>query len=59
MVQLTSNTAKLEDTLVKLGQTLQVVPEAAEPGGTGSAAFSCECGMNQPVLVSPAVPDDQ
>jgi hypothetical protein len=31
VVQLTPKTAKLEDTQLKLGQTLQLVPEAAEP----------------------------
>lgn len=42
VVQLTPNTAKLEDTQVKMGQTLQVVPEAREQGGTAAAA------LNQP-----------
>jgi len=31
VVQLTPTTARLEDTQLKLGQTLQLVPEAAEP----------------------------
>ncbi len=42
VVQLTPNTAKLEDTQMKLGQTLQVVPQAMEQGAAGAVP------LNQP-----------
>jgi hypothetical protein len=45
VVQLTPKTAKLEDTQLKLGQTLQLVPEAAEPAP----------GMGRFLVATPAV----
>ncbi len=45
VVQLSPTSARLEDTQVKLGQTLPVVPEALEPGGTGA--------INQPAMNQP------
>jgi hypothetical protein len=49
VVQLTSSTARLEDTQLKLGQTLQLVPEAAESAAAGMAARQIPPDMNQMV----------
>lgn len=63
VVQLTPNTAKLEDTQVKMGQTLHVVPEAMEPGGASASALNQpganQPGLNQPGMASPSTSDDQ
>ncbi len=61
VVQLTPNSAKLEDTQVKIGQTLQVVPEAAEQGGTGTAAFNqpANSGLNRPGMLQPGANPDE
>lgn len=62
VVQLTPNTAKLEDTQVKMGQTLQVVPEAIEQAGTGAAAFNQPGnpqGLNRPGMLQPGMNPDE
>ncbi len=61
VVQLTPNAAKIEDTQVKMGQTLQVVPEATEQGGTGTAAFNQPAnpqGLNRPGMIQPGITQD-
>ncbi len=61
VVQLTPNTAKVEDTQVKMGQLLQVVPEAMEQGGTGTAAFNQPAnpqGLNRPGMIQPGMNQD-
>jgi hypothetical protein len=49
VVQLTSSTARLEDTQLKLGETLQLVPEAAEPAAAPGMAHQIQPDMNQMV----------
>ncbi len=63
VVQLTPNTAKLEDTQAKMGKTLQVVPEAVEQGGTGTAAFNQPGAnpqqLNRPGMLQPGMNPDE
>jgi hypothetical protein len=56
VVQLTSTTARLEDTQMKLGQTLQLVPEAAEPAA--GMARQVQPDMN-PMVVNQGLDENQ
>ncbi len=56
VVQLTPNEARVEDTQVKLGKTLPVVPEAVEPK-SGGAAQPMTPEIN-PGIVNPGVDDN-
>jgi hypothetical protein len=56
VVQLTSTTARLEDTQLKLGQTLQLVPEAAEPAA--GMARQVQPDMN-PMVVNQGLDENQ
>ncbi len=57
VVQLTPNTARVEDTQVKLGKTLPVVPEAIEPTG-GAAGRQITPEMN-PGMVNQGPDENQ